>query len=307
MSDLNSYFGRYLYSFRIRRGYESISDFLNDVNIPVSDNYYRDVESGRKLPSFEKAVEIHDHLPFIEGEDDLEYYWHYIKDLIPEKIHNKLLLPRIDTSFKNLKNAQQILEYDLKMHKDAAAIARFESSYILTDEELGCLIENKSYLPIIHFIYMTEKVSSDDILIICKQNNINDKWQKISEFLDIFSIKEISNNKRRQPIFRVPRSLKGIEFKNEFTISEIIESQKKERTPESFEYNSTFDYSTIMLLSQESQLKISNRLRDLISELSISDKESKVNSDSTPYFVSIVISSRENYLTISTSKKGGSS
>lgn len=48
--------------FRIEAGHLKISTFLDEINIPFSANYYRDVEAGRKYLSIDAAVELHDHL-----------------------------------------------------------------------------------------------------------------------------------------------------------------------------------------------------------------------------------------------------
>lgn len=298
MSNATNNLSRFLYSFRVRRGYENISDFLDSVELPVSPNYYRDVEAGRKLPSVETASEIFKCLPFDETEDNMEFFWHYLKDLLPENIHEHLLIPRVDTSFKNLKNAQELLEYDLKMHREAAAIARFEHTYVSPDEEIVYLNERLDMLPLLHFLYMIDEASEDDIKQVCIKNGITRSDNIIDEYLTRISTHRMDDGRkiyvRKNPIFRVPRTPTGISFKDIFTKHEINRSLDLDRCPEMFSTDSTFDYSVIVALPEDRREKLTERLRDLISELSISEKQLE-NPTAVPFFVSVVVSGRPEY------------
>ena len=50
--------GKYLHSERIHKHYENISKYLGDYRINISESYYRDLESGRKLLRIETAKDL---------------------------------------------------------------------------------------------------------------------------------------------------------------------------------------------------------------------------------------------------------
>lgn len=293
------HFGRYLYSLRIRRGYENISDFLQDHTLPISGNYYRDVEAGRKLPGFEKANELFEALPYKDDDDRYEFFWHYLKEVLPEEVHDKVLTPRVDTSFRNVKNAQELLEYDLRMHRDAAAIARFEQTHVSTDDQVSLLEKHYELMPLLHFIYMVSNATEDDIDDVCSKNSITNNKEEIDEFLTGIGV-EISTNinkrtyRRSKHIFRIPRTERGIQFKGTFIKRELDTSFGKARTPEMFSEDETFEFSSIVALSERSREKLTGRLRDLISELSVSGEQLD-EPTSTPFFVNVVVSGRPEY------------
>lgn len=293
------YFGRYLYSLRIRRGFENVSDFIENLNLPMSDNYYRDVEAGRKLPTIDKARELFEAMPFDEGEDKYEFFWHYLRELLPDEIHKNVMMPRVDTSFKNMKSAQELLEYDLKMHRTAAALARFEETQISTDNEIDAMTEQFELLPLVHYIHMVESATSDDINAICKNNGITFNEESIDSFFTKIgvSVEQDGSKKRytrRKPIIRIPKNNKGLKFKDKFLYGEIEKSLANKRVPEIFSSEATFLYSMITAIPEIAQAKLTDRLRDLISEVSVS-KTQLDDKTATPFFFSIVISGRPEY------------
>jgi hypothetical protein len=265
----------------------------------MSPNYYRDVEAGRRFLSIEKAVELYNVFPFDADEDKLEFFWHYFKDTLPEEIHGKLLLPRVDNSFKTLKESREILEYDLKIHREAAAIARSENVQMASDSIVNMLELNIDFLPTIHYIYMKDEVTGEQLSIICENNNIIFDPVVIDKFLsnvgvEIFENKNKKFYRRSKPVFRIPRTREGIKFKDKFTILEINKSFQKDRGCESFDDKDTFDYSGIYAIPKEARSRLTDRLRDLISELSVANKQLD-DPSSVPFFVSIILSARHEY------------
>ena len=299
MSEQKKHLGSYLYSLRIKRGYENISDFLRSFDLPMSDNYYRDVEAGRRTLGLEKAVELYKVLPFNDEDDNLEFFWQYFRDNLPEEIHSKLLVPRVDTSFKNVKEAREVLEYDLKIQRKAAALARFENLHIISDDVVKNLISKIHLLPLVHYIYMVNEASLDQVKNICIKNNIKEDDDFIDSFLTSAGVSiekkgEKKKYRRNKPVFRVPRTSSGIKFKDDFLMMEVSKSLNKTRGPESFSKNLTFDYSGIFAINKESGEKLTDRVRDFISELNVSNKQLEEPS-SVPFFVSVIISARDEY------------
>ncbi|WP_295437785.1 hypothetical protein [uncultured Thiodictyon sp.] len=293
------HFSRYLFSFRIRHGFESTSEFLDACKVPMSDNYYRDVEAGRKLPTMDKAIELFQAMPFGESDDRYEFFWHYLKEILPEDVQKNVLMPRVDTSFERIKDSRELLEYDLRMHREAAAIARFAESHLSSDDEIAYISEAFDLMPLLHYIHMVDCASEQEIRDVCNKNDISATGEEIDRFFAAIGVQAISDNGekryvRSKPIFRVPRNIKGLAFKDRFTTSELIKSFEKKRAPEKFDVNATFDYSTIVAISAASQERLSDRLRDLISEISVSERQLD-DPTATPFFIAILISGRHEY------------
>lgn len=56
--NISTALGAFLHKRRLLLGKETISAFLRDMDIPFTDNYYRDIEAGRKKLSIEAAVQL---------------------------------------------------------------------------------------------------------------------------------------------------------------------------------------------------------------------------------------------------------
>jgi hypothetical protein len=301
MPDTTSNLSRFLYSVRIRLGFENISNFLSTYALPMSDNYYRDVEGGRKHLSFEKAIELSEIPPFNETEDTkLEFLWHMLRDILPEKLHSKLLFPRPDTTFENVREAQKKLEYDRKIHRGAATGARSAQQYI--PNNLEPIVQNNDLLPLLHFIYMVETAKQDEIERVCHRMGIKVDFKRICRVLEKLGVR-IDNTKHKRvftralPIFRVPRDTNdGKKFLQSVTIDEIERSFTKEELPEEkmFSEVGTFHYVNITAVAPEKKEKLTERLRDFISEVAVMDKQLEAD-EAEPFFISIVVSGRSEY------------
>lgn len=299
------HFGRYLYSLRTRQGFESIADYIEHLkessgSLPLSENYYRDVEAGRKLPTIEKAYELFRHLPFAESDDKHEFFWQYLKEVLPPDVFNEVVKPRVDTTFETLRESQELLAYDLKLHREAAAYARFAESHVSTDAAIAVMNEQFDLMPIVHFVHMVERATLDDLRKVCEKNGISVDDDDLDTFLRAIGVSITDEGgkkiyRRSKPVYRIPKTEAGTRFKDRFTEDEVMRSLcSDKRTAEIFEPDSTFDFSVIVALSKQAQAKLTDRLRDLISEVSVSSKQLD-DPTAAPFFVGVVVSGRPAY------------
>src|ERR1041384_3785255 len=89
--------GKFLYSLRIQRGFASISDYLRVYDLPISDVYYRDLESGTKSISVETA----DRLCSALRADRRIFFFHLLNDLMPSDVVSTLIRPIADETFSS--------------------------------------------------------------------------------------------------------------------------------------------------------------------------------------------------------------
>lgn len=292
-------FGAYLYQLRILSGKERISEYLKDFLIPFSDNYYRDVEAGRKTLSIDAAVQLH-HSMKLEGQKSFDYFWHYFRDSLPDAIHEMLFGKRPSVAKNNLDDLNKIRDYDTTVHRKALAISRYEREFIAGEKIIGLFNTHFEYLPLMHYLYMVEVASESDFVRICRGLDLAFN-QNARDFLSAISEVTFSGSeqiyKRLMPVLRTPRNEAGLALKDRFLLHEIARSIRKQESSEYFSSEATFRYSSMTTIRNRSLEDIQNRIVDLLSAVEVESKSSKQldEADAHPYFFSIIISGRDEY------------
>lgn len=72
-------FGNYLESLRKSRNYKSISSYLSDYQLPISEGYYRKLEANEALPSLDTARTLYKALQT----DPVVFYHYFLQDILP--------------------------------------------------------------------------------------------------------------------------------------------------------------------------------------------------------------------------------
>lgn len=292
----NTNLGQFLYSERIRRGCDSITDYLkNYTNIPISEPYYRDIENGRKKIKVDKADKLCSALML----NKKEFYYHLLSDVLPSDVLKELIKPVAATTFRIASEEFSKLERQVSTMRKAFAKKMMEEPYVVDNDIIQYLNNNFDVLPLIHFVYMKEKCTFREIDQIIKKNNIKRKLSMVaSEFekYDIASVdKKNKTISRFSKIFRVPRNESGIKFKDRFLEDEIKIAINAPNKEQSIKPRNTNIYSSILCIKNgESLNRIENKLTDLLAELEV-ESSSLDEKETVPYFVSIIFSSRENY------------
>ena len=290
--------GRYLYSVRIKNGFENVSDYLRTYELPISDAYYRDVETGRKTLSLDKAQGLSEKLPIpVEERHDILHY--VIKDALPLDICNKILKPNVHETYNNLKDYVDTVQYDLSVYEGAYELVKYkmEQTFLGTEEDIAYLEDNFKYLPILHYIYLVEEASFQSIKNVATKCKLNVSDESIREFIgkicDIGATGEPDTYRRKRKIFRIPKSDSGDNFKKRFLHEEVSLSSDRNRG-EPFFPEGTFEMSGIYAINPDTMKKLRKKLINFIAELDISETD-LAEEDAMPFFISIITSDRNEY------------
>ncbi|MGI8908366.1 MAG: hypothetical protein ACR2IE_17980 [Candidatus Sumerlaeaceae bacterium] len=290
---------KYLYSLRIERGFESVSDYLSEYQLPISPAYYRSLESasdgGKNI-----AIETAERLCAALKADQTQFFLHFLKDLLPAGVFKGVIREIPLKSYGTLRERRDINKHDVKIYREALAKAIAAESYIPSDEVLQQFIQRTDWLPLLHYIYLVSETSREELCRICKNNGIRDTVDGvISKLVELGVIKEVVENgkhfvRRNMPIFRVPLTDSGKILKNVFTIRETERSIAKARTSDPVREDGSFMQNKIAAYTPEAAERIRRRILDLLAEEAAGGGNLQKNSQ--VYYFSVIVSSRPEYM-----------
>jgi hypothetical protein len=289
--------GRFLFTLRTARGGEQVSQYLAKFKLPISDNYYRDVESGRKRLSLEMAIALTDALQ-LEDDGKEEFMWHFLRDSLPEELSKKLLMPRVDKSVSSATEAIELLQRDLQLYRKTDAIRTFEENYITDDEVCAFLIAESDLLPIVHHVYLVEETDDRCIRDLCEIEGIEADFDRICRLMSRcgVEIKRRNQNftfKRAKPVFRVPPTENGRRLLRLFAAMELEKSRKRNAAHIFDPNGGIFEKSSIIAVSASRLGLLRERLQDYLTEARLGNEQGQ--SDATPFFIMTVVSARPEY------------
>ena len=291
-------FGAFLMQLRIETGHLKVSTFLDEVNIPFSANYYRDVEAGRKYLSIDAAVELHDHLGIdASSKVSFDYFWHYFRDLLPANVHEMLFGKGVEVT--DLSSRLELREHDSKILRRALSLSRYEREFIITQEVIAAFEENFELLPLMTYLYMVDSASVAEIQLVCQQIGLAYD-QHTEAFLSLVSKERTAPEDpfvRHAPTLRMPRTVDALRLKDQFLRYEVERSQLKPEKSEYFDVSGSFKYSSMVTLKDAEIEQIQDRLVDLFSLIEVHNKSGRQLEDSgaQPYFFGLIVSGRPEY------------
>jgi hypothetical protein len=286
--------GQFLYSTRVKRGYDSISEYLrNYTDMPISDSYYRDLETGRKIVRLDTAETLCQSLKI----NKKDFFYHLLLDILPTDVAEDLLKQIPDETFKSPSDEFSKKEQEISTLREAFEKRLVEEPYIVGSDVLEYLNDNFEVLPLIHFIYIKNKCTFEDLEKIMEKNHILEPLTQIIKDFEIYKITSINwDDKtvaRYSKIFRIPRTVFGIKFKDKFLESEIEQTLKMPNREPKIGHSSNFVYSSVSAFKGEDGIaKISDKISGLIAQIEVEESH---DNDAFPYFIAIVFSERENY------------
>ena len=210
--------GKYLYSMRINRKEENIKEYVLKYKLPISESYYRDVESGRKMLRLDTAKVLCDSLDL---EEEIFFYY-FLMDSLPEKVFCKLIKePAInDPMYDSASEGVTVLKSELDMYRNAFVNKIIKRAYHADDEVIEYLFDNIQYLPLVHYIYMREYCTFNDIQELSIRNNINQPIDELLSIIDSHKIAQVDYVKgivlRFGEEFECPQNRIGHALKNKF-------------------------------------------------------------------------------------------
>ena len=228
-----------------------------------------------------------------------EFFYHFLKDLLPSEVFSALIKPNSKAIFDTVSQEIEKLSSDINMLRKAYAKTIIEDPFQVDDSIVDYLSDNFEILPIIHFIYMRKSCSFDSIAEIIKRNGISKSFDAILSDLKSLNLAIIDEDRnlimRQKKIFRIPRTIKGIEFKDTFLRHEVQKSTEIVDRGDIVDPDKSFIHSSITCLNvQKDGENISARVSDLLASIS-SGEEDLESRLSTPFFISVIISPRDIY------------
>jgi DNA-binding XRE family transcriptional regulator len=279
----------------MRRKSESISEYISKFNLSISESYYRDIETGRKVARIDTALALCEALEL--NKNDLFFY--LLKDILPNDVFDSLIKPNQKRVFDTVTDEVSLLASDLEVMRNAYLKTLIEKHFQGDDEDvINYLSNNFELLPIIHFVYMREQCSRQDIQEIIRRNEIKKDIRLILKEFKELQIAEVDEDhgiiKRNQRMFnKIPKTASGIAFRDKFLIHEITTAMRDKRSSQVVSSNNTFIWSGITCFDvKESQFQ--RRVADLIATFS-AEEVNLEDENAVPFFVSLLVSSRENY------------
>lgn len=291
--------GRYMYSLRIQRGFANISDYLRKYELPISDVYYRDVESGAKIVSLDTADKLCNALQA----DRRVFYFHLLRDLLPRDIVEKLIKPIADETFSSLEERQALLERDKTIYREAFAKSMLAETYVLSEDAVHMLLDRLELMPVLHFLYAIEFSTAEQLASVLEQNGIKDKPEQVAQMFAETGMALIEGDlttpgrwfiRRRAVISRLPLTEEAKKLKRAFAIREVEKTLKQKQLNMDWSDTGSFVDSFILELPPESVSAVRSRVLDTLAEAQAGE-ESISCGHSIPYFLGVFFGTRTEY------------
>jgi len=297
MTEAKTSLGSYLLTKRLTRGGDNLTQYMNQYSISdvLSESYYRDLEAGRKLIRLQSAEALCEKLDL----DRKSFYYYLLKDLVPEDVFEQLVSQSAIETFKSASERSSKLE---QYNKDMAKSLINSLSDDITDlsgHAIDNLKKDDALLSVLHFIYNRKSCSFSDIDYVYQNcGGIGSVAYRLVDLLGLKVVRVDLQNKtvsRWSPTIRVPTDENGRIFKNGFTEKEVTKSLQKQRTRTFDEKSGTLQYSVIVPLEDQSVRRLEidgfSRFISLVqsSDCTLEDKKAR------PFFVAVMISSRDEY------------
>ncbi len=294
---------QYFYSLRIQRGYETVAEYLRFYSLPISEAYYRALESGTKTGrevGIETALRLCDAL----DADEEQFFLHLLRDLLPVELFERLVRPIPLRSFKSVAEHQADLEHDVQIYRQAMAQARMAESYFPSLEAVDHLAKNTSLLSYIHFIYLSESCTFSELKAFQQAAKLEDDLADVItvfKALDLIELTEAEapsgpRVRKKRALFRVPHSPSGQTLKDLFLAQEIQRSFTSERAALPFQAGTnSFIESFVAAYSANAHEGLRRRVLDVLAELAAHSEDAEP-SNAEPYFVALVFSPRPEYV-----------
>jgi len=293
--------GLHLAELRMGSGAKSVSEYLKGKDLTIEPAYYRAIENG-KTPSVDVVQELSEAL----RADPYVMFQRYLHDILPTDIFRKLIVPVVGES--PTPSAKEALErkedtlasYRITLQKVGAGDL-VEDVYLASDAMVDFLCEHFELLPLVHFIYSTDReVLDTELRHLCEVNGIN---EDLVEILASFEKHKIADFRllrkgrravrRYSPVFRLPPTPKGRALRARWLEYEVQRSLGDEPAPK-LDAKHTFSFARIDCYEPDKLAKVNDRITDAIAELHAASSSGERDA-SSPYFVSIIVSPRPEY------------
>lgn len=280
---------KYLLSIRLQSGIINIPDYISNYNIPLSESYYRDIESGRKKIGLDKVLDVFSTLPNVNF-NKLALFC--IQDTLPKKISEKILKIEsdIDVEYANIEDFSRFTNHKSQITNNIYLDALDAQNLFFTpsDDDVDFIFDNLNLLPLIHFCYLKNSVSISEVNEICFKNKINHSENNVKELLCRFLNTSDGNIFfRKNKIFKLGNNEKSKQLKSIFNCLEVEKSLSTN--------GSLIRQFGIVSIQYNQLMSIKESLLKLMAEVNMAEIDLTDDTDSKVYFLSIFFSERDEY------------
>lgn len=291
------YLGKYLRDVRLERKADNIQDYLQKHKVHViSESYYRAVESGKNNIKIDTALELCHALEL----DANSFFYCLLKDILDENVFEALIKPKIiDNSAERVFEA---MRKKLDMYHHAFKKNFVREQFYATDHTAKFLCENIDLLPLVHFIYMREAVSFQEIEVILCKNSIRKEIKEVIAVIKKYNLAEVDEENetitKHGQDFSAPRTDDGDKLKRDFLTLETNKTINKKANHQNRVIINTEDsyvFCGIKCINFDRNKDDFERyITDLVACFNAS-VEPLEDEHSVPFFFSVIVSPRKEY------------
>lgn len=184
-----THLGQFLRSLRQSRGYDSIQEYVQKYNLPVSYVYYTELEAGKKRIALETAKQLCDAL----SADTLSFHYHLLQDILPTEVQADFL-NLIPVHISN-ENVQAIKTQKIKESYQKIQLSRLGLAVgYMTEEAEAYLYENSHLMPLVAIIYCVPSTTQREVTKIATRLGIADSIDEIIAKFEQFGIVKTEEN-----------------------------------------------------------------------------------------------------------------
>jgi hypothetical protein len=180
--------GQFLRSVRLARAYSNINEYMRRYVLPISDVYYREIESGKRKISIDSAKELCEALQI----DYADFYYHLLQDILPQEVQGDFIscLPKpipLDDSAKELKKQQVKLAYQKNF------VDRLEKRIgYMNEESESYFHQHPQYVKFLTSIYCKPKTSEAELRRILEHDSEQTGLEQVLEDFERLGLIKLS-------------------------------------------------------------------------------------------------------------------
>ncbi|MBX9771661.1 MAG: helix-turn-helix domain-containing protein [Candidatus Obscuribacterales bacterium] len=284
-----SHLGQFLRLLREQRGYDSIQDYAQKYQLPVSYAYYTEIESGKKKIAPETSKQLCEALEV----DFVSFYYHLLQDILPAEIQDDYLnlvpLHKV-TDRQELANREARIKEAYQKNQ----LSRLSSANSIMSEQAEAYFFNNPRLhALVAAIYCVSSTTDVELEIVYNQLGVTTPFEEvISKFKELGIIEVLEGQPRI-----IKRFYDIIVTNDQRTISSIVgtETEKVIQQMQASSSGSADDPSCafgIVGLTKDKQEEFRAFLADLDAEF---DSYHLQDSDAEPQLMTVVFSPVREY------------
>lgn len=284
--------GLFLCSVRQSRGYSNINEYLRNYSLPISDVYYREIESGKRQVAMETASQLCEALQI----DYADFYYYLLKDILPQEVESAFTTamppqPDLDQAALDIKKQKVQQAYQ----KNFVDRLKQRVGYMNAETE-AYFHQHPQFMPFLTSIYCQAKTSEKELTQLLEKDchNISIK-QVLSDFQHLGLIKLANDPLTGSTV--IERSYNYIIIRDQKLLAQRLLQETQlsisKRTGNSDRQKSDdLIVHGIVGLTEAEYQAVLTQLADLISEFRAAHGQ---GADLDPYLLTLLITPQTSY------------